>query len=489
VATDVDQRQVPAVARVGPVLAGCLLLGALSLVLVPSTITFDPLTWATWAREIVHLDLDTTGGPAWKPLPVMVDVVFAPFGALAKWVWLAVARAGVALAAAMAYRLARRLAGPAAGLIAAGGFLLSASLLEYLAPLGMSEPLLAGLALLAIERHLDGHYGQAYGLIYACLLLRPETFPFFLGYSAFLWFRSLRARPWAVLLAALLPVWWLLPDYLATGNALRSSERAALPTQGGPLLTSFPAWAVVESAFNAVALPVVVGAVIAMVLSGVAYARRRDDPVLVGLSLGCLGWLVVVAVETQAHLGSGDQRYLIVSYSLACVLAGIGWVRAVRLAASWLLARRRSPAAAPTIARSATAALAVVVILASGPFVASRIDELTGNIGEVPYQAHKYGELAALIRQVGGRRPILACGPVTSDIYQMPALAWDLDVHQSRIVIATATDNLPASGTVFRSRTTRGSPVVPPTPGSPGFRVVAATAQWQLLSTCDDLHR
>lgn len=467
-----------------PMLAGCLLLGAVSLVVVPSTITFDPLTWATWAREIVHFDLNTTGGPAWKPLPVMLDVFFAPFGAVVKWVWLAVARAGVALAVAMAYRLARRMAGPVAGLIAAAGFLLSATLLEYLAPLGMSEPLLGGLALLAIERHLDDHYGQAYGLIYACLLLRPETFPFFIGYSVFVWFRSRRARPWVVLMTALLPVWWLLPDYLATGNALRSSQRAAMPTQGGPLLTGFPAWAVVESAFNAVVLPVVVGAAIAMVLAGVAYLRRREERVLAGLSLVCLGWLVVVAVETQLHLGSGDQRYLIVAYALACVLAGVGWTRGVRLAAARVGAMPAAPGGPWRVA-----VLAGVVVLASLPFVASRFNELTGNIGEVPYQAHKYGELAALIHEVGGRRPILACGPVTSDIYQMPALAWDLGVHQSQIVIASATVKVPTSGTLFRSRTTRGSPVVPPTLGSSGFRLVATTTQWQLFSTCDDLHR
>jgi hypothetical protein len=475
VAPDLDQRSRPAVSPVAAVLAGCSVLALVSLVAIPSTITFDPLTWATWAREIVHLNLNTNGGPAWKPLPVVVDVIFAPFGSLSKWVWLAVARAGALLGVAMAYRLAKRLAGTWAGLAAAAGFLLSESLLEYLAPLGMSEPLLAGLALLAIERHLDDHLAQAYALIYACLLLRPETFPFFAGYSVFLWRRSRAARPWVVVLTALLPVFWLLPDYLATGNALRSSQRAAMPTQGGPLLTGHPALAVIESAFNAVVLPVVVGAVFAMALAGVRWWRRREEPVLAALSLLCLGWLIVVALETQAHFGSGDQRYLIVSYALACVLAGVGWTRVVALVADRLAGRAWAPTA-----------VIVVVALASAPFVVQRLQELSGDVGEVPYQAHKYGELQSLIDHAGRRRQILACGPVSSDIYQMPALAWDLGIHQSQIVIATATSNVPTKGTVFRTRTTRGSPVVPPVLGSADFRVVATTDQWQLLSTCDN---
>jgi len=488
VAQDPEQRQAPADSRVSLLLVGCVVLAAVSLVVVPSTITFDPLTWATWAREIVHLNLNTNGGPAWKPLPIVVDVIFAPFGAVEKWVWLVVARAGALLGVAMAYRLARRLsaraeggrlAGVVAGLIAATGFALSETFLEYLTPLGMSEPLLAGLALLAIERHLDGHRAQAYGLIFACLLLRPETFPFFLGYSIYLWLRLPRSRPWSVGLTLSLPVFWLLPDYLATGNALRSSQRAAQPTQGGPLLTGHPALAVIESGFNAVVLPIVVGAVIAMAIAVVAYVRHRQERPLLAVSALCLGWLVTVAVETQAHAGSGDQRYLIVAYALACVLAGVGWTRLVGAAAE-----RVTGWTGPAWGTAARIGVIAVLVLGSAPFVAQRLNELSGVIGEVPYQAHKYGELSAMIKEVGGSKRILACGPITSDIYQMPALAWDLGIHQSQILIATASKNVPTRGTVFRTRTTRGSPVVPPTLGSADFHVVATTDQWQMLSTC-----
>ena len=47
-----------------------LVIAALSL-LIPSTPSYDPWAWLVWGREIVHLDLHTTGGPSWKPLPML----------------------------------------------------------------------------------------------------------------------------------------------------------------------------------------------------------------------------------------------------------------------------------------------------------------------------------------------------------------------------------------------------------------------------------
>ena len=50
----------------GLVVGGCVALSALAL-LLPATLAYDPWAWLTWGREIAHLDLDTTGGPSWKP--------------------------------------------------------------------------------------------------------------------------------------------------------------------------------------------------------------------------------------------------------------------------------------------------------------------------------------------------------------------------------------------------------------------------------------
>src|SRR6202043_3929000 len=70
-----------------------LIVGGLSL-LIPSTPSYDPWAWIVWGREIVHLKLHTTGGPTWKPLPVIFTTLFAPFGQAEPDMWLVIARAG-----------------------------------------------------------------------------------------------------------------------------------------------------------------------------------------------------------------------------------------------------------------------------------------------------------------------------------------------------------------------------------------------------------
>jgi len=72
------------------VMAGvALVIAALSL-LIPSTPSYDPWAWLVWGREIAHFDLQTTGGPTWKPLPVIFTTVFSLFGKAAPDLWLVV---------------------------------------------------------------------------------------------------------------------------------------------------------------------------------------------------------------------------------------------------------------------------------------------------------------------------------------------------------------------------------------------------------------
>src|SRR5256714_6842134 len=80
------------------VLAGAALaIAALSL-LIPSTPSYDPWAWLVWGREVAHLDLHTTGGPTWKPLPVIFTTVFSLSGNASPDLWLVVARAGAPMA-------------------------------------------------------------------------------------------------------------------------------------------------------------------------------------------------------------------------------------------------------------------------------------------------------------------------------------------------------------------------------------------------------
>src|SRR3954451_15227039 len=209
----------------------CLGLAALSL-LGPSMPTYDPWAWIIWGREITHLDLNTVSGPSWKPLPILFTTPFALFGdSAAPGLWLLISRAGGLLAIAMAYRLAARLGGRAAGVVAAAALFLAEEFVRNFAR-GNSEGLLVALCLWAVERHLDHRRRDAFVLLFLSALLRPEVWPFWALYGLWMVAGPWRERPPRTELALLagsgvaLVVLWFLPEYLGSGDFLRAAARA-----------------------------------------------------------------------------------------------------------------------------------------------------------------------------------------------------------------------------------------------------------------------
>src|SRR5918998_3124297 len=174
---------------------GCLALAVISL-LAPSAPSYDPWAWIVWGREVALLQLDTTGGPSWKPLPVVFTAVFAPLDALGGGVppalWLVVARTGALLSIVLAFKVTRRLAGPgrwtgiAAGSIAALTLCFAPQWLRYAAH-GNEVPMAVALMLWGVDRHLDGRRAGALVAVFLACLLRPEVFPFLAIYAAWLW--------------------------------------------------------------------------------------------------------------------------------------------------------------------------------------------------------------------------------------------------------------------------------------------------------------
>src|SRR5690242_2057200 len=105
-------------------LAACAAVAALTL-LAAHQPTYDPWAWLLWGREIAHGQLNTVGGPSWKPLPIFFTVPFSAAGdSAAPALWVAVARAGFLLGLVAAYALAASVAGRVAGALAALGVLL-----------------------------------------------------------------------------------------------------------------------------------------------------------------------------------------------------------------------------------------------------------------------------------------------------------------------------------------------------------------------------
>src|SRR5687768_10663227 len=87
----------------GAVVLACVALATLALAL-PVTLAYDPWAWLVWGREVAHGDLDTLGGPSWKPLPVLVATALSALGDLGPAAWLVLARTGGLLALVGAYR-------------------------------------------------------------------------------------------------------------------------------------------------------------------------------------------------------------------------------------------------------------------------------------------------------------------------------------------------------------------------------------------------
>ncbi len=459
--------------RLGFVIAACLGLSSLSL-LLPSALTYDPWSWVIWGREILNLNLSTRLGPAWKPLPVAFDTVFAIFGGAAPWLWLIVARAGGLLALVIAYRLGNRLAGPGAGIVAAAGLALTVDFLSYLLALGMSEPLLAGLVLLAFERHLDDRRLQACFCLFGGSLLRPETWPLFGTYCLYLLVKDRSSRlPVAIMMAAL-PLAWFLPEYLASGDLMRSSKRAAIPSSGGAVLLDKPGLAVISSLNDYLLDPIKVGVAVAT-LSAIARAvlRKADKAVVSLLGIG-LFWTAEVALLTQFKLAAGEQRFLIVAAAAGCVVGGVGLDRLVRGTAAAV--SRIAPRPRP-LGIFFGGGVAILLILLSLPSLTTdQITELA-SFDQVAFESTLHRDLQYVISDAGGRDSILRCDKMATGSLQVPLLAWELGIHLKDFA------ELEEAKVIFASPHKAGAPISPNIEHLEGLTELTRQGAWSVLVT------
>jgi hypothetical protein len=429
-------------ATVVAAVAAALILAAASLAL-PWALAFDPWAWMVWGRDVFRLGLDTAGGPAWKPLPVLVTALLAPAGAVAPALWLFVARAGGLLALAGAAALAARLAGPVAAAVAAGAMALS-EWWFFNTALGNSEGLLAAAALWAVVAHLAGRTRAALALGLAAALLRPEAWPFLGLYALWLW-RSGRERV-PVLLAALAPVplLWFGPDVLGTGGALGASAAArGTASPQSATYADVPGLEVLADFADLLTPPVLVAAAAGAVAGG-RTARW--------LAAGAAGWVLLVAVMTQAGY-AGNPRYNVAAAAFGCVLAGVGVAAA---------GRARIP-------------LAVALLAAVAVFTAGELRDQAAELGE---RAARRTDLGALVARAGGAPAIRRCGPVRANQPMKAMVGWRLDVP-----LAGLADRPRAPAAVLQAPPGYGGE--PPEPAVPaGFLPAARAGDWTLRLAC-----
>jgi hypothetical protein len=450
-ASPATERAAPLTAQLPPVLRARVLIPA-SVVLAIASLaltrspTFDVWAWLVWGREIGHLQLHTSGGPQFKPLPVAVTTLGSMFGDGAVPIWMAVARAAGLLAVGGAARLAWRASGPLAAAIAAGSVLTIQLFSDYMLAFGMSEPMLAAFALWAVDRHCDGKRTSVYVLLFGACLLRVEAWPFLLGYAILTDRRREVHRALLVTLLVLVPAAWFLPEWWGSGDPFRMGD--GLIVAGDPGSYDHPGAAVLSSAFDDLLSWVWVGALIGVVWA--AWVRHR---LLLNLTwIGAL-WLAIVAVMAEAGVSTGVARYLIVTHVIACVLAGVGWT--VVLRAAWTRLGE--------VSRAARVVAPVVVLALAVPSALTLDGWLRDGVAGIRHQEAVYDASAKAVARAGGPAVLNRCGKYTwTRDYRGTQVAWL--VHRPlpdvvSLAVPQAAENF--KGTMVQIVDRPGDPLLP----------------------------
>jgi hypothetical protein len=441
-------------------LGGAALAGAASLAL-PATLGYDAWAWTVWGRQLAHLDLATTAGPSFKPLPVLALAPLSVLGGATPVVWMGLMRACAALSLVLAYRLGARLAGPLAGAVAALSLALSADLYRT-ALLGSAEPALIALTLGAVDRHMAGRRDWALVLIALAGLIRPEAWVLLGLYGAYLWLHEPRLRPLAVAAVVVPPALWLGLDWIGSGDPLHASSTATSATEGSAANANVPAFEVVRRAADAVIVPTLVLAAVGLV----AAARRRDRAVL-SLAALALGWIAVVAIMAEVGF-TGTRRYLAAPAAALCVVAGVGL--------AWLLEAVRERRARVALG-CAVAALALVPALL-------RAREDARMLSVARSQADQRDELRRAVARAGGRAAVLRTGHPAINPWLQTTLAWELDVPLSGVQATWASSrrhpHWAPPALVFRAPARLAGPR-PALPAGVSTRVVTRSGRWRVL--------
>ncbi len=430
-----------------------LAIGAASLV-VPTALGYDAWAWMVWARELGRGDLATIAGPSWKPLPALVVApVTLVADASAPWVWVALVRAAAVGALMLAFALGRRLAGTAAGVVAAVVLALSADLPRTALP-GSSEPVLVALLLAALLAILDDRPRLALAAAAAAGLVRPEAWPFIAVLALWILVRRRGARGFALIVGALAPVVWLGLDWAGSGNALNSGDVARIPTENSAAGFAEALGRVPDTLIA----PAFAAAAVAVVLA----ALRRERRVLL-LAGGAAAWILIVAVGAEAGF-TGARRYLAAPAAVISVLAGVG--------VAWALA------AVPAGRLRTAAATGVAVVVAAFAFVPARTDVRQLGVGRS--QADQLAELRRAVRAAGGRDTVLSRGRPAVNPWLQTALAWELDVPLAGVQPTWGASRWRAPAFVFRAPRRLAGPR-PRLPDGVSARRVARAGRWQVL--------
>jgi hypothetical protein len=425
-------------------IGGLCLAGAVASLALPSVPTTDGWGWIVWARELVGLDLQTNvgGAPSWKPLPVLLIAPLTVFGDSTADAWLVLARAAGLAALPLAYLLAARLAGPAAGAVAVVALVLSGGWLRAFEH-GYCEPLVIAALLGAVLAWLDERRGLAFALVLVASLARPEAWPALVAMGLWMWRREPGLRTLVVAGVALVPVLWVGVDWWSSGS-FNNAGRVA-----GGVIRDMSGLDLLGLGARIPPLPVLLLGAFAAVFAAV---RRERVPALLGA--GVLA--AAAALTLAAQLGyPPTERVFLPLAGFVAVLAGAGAV--------WLVRAAPSP--------GLRAAVAAGLVAVSMPFAVDR----AGGLSDVLETAREYEELELDLKRAARLAEPAAQGVAAAALprdlmWSRGVIAWEWDVPLRRI----GELDEPPPGKPLIAFVPRGWNV------SAG-RAVAATSRWQVV--------
>lgn len=410
--------------------AGVVALSALSL-LLPYWIGSDQWAWLIWGRELRHGELDLVGNTAFKPLPVLIAAGLSELDTVGPAVWLLIARAGWLFALVAAYRVASRFAGVWAGVLAVVGLLLIPGRVNWLRLVleGSADPMLAGLVLWAIDRHLHGKRMSALALGCLAALIRPEPWPIVAAYGLLV-ARSAEPRERALIgtLVAGVPVLWAFGGLLGAGDPVaagRTARNHGLESRPSPppgadspsllarhagqvgYMVPFLAWLGAGIA--------VARLVVRRNATGKGSEQRagRRDRLLLVLAAGAAAWVAIVLLGSLLGLPIA-LRFLIGPAAVISVVGAVGLVEAVR----WVPGPRRRG-----LAVVALAALAV-------PLIAGRLADAT-SADSANRRVAAPKAMVDAVRSARARERLRACGNRMFVPQVKYRVAWGLGVSKS----------------------------------------------------------
>ena len=405
---------------------GCIVLAAISAAVLPTVPSYDPWAWISWGREVTdpHLGFTVTGGPSWKPLPVVFTTIWGLFGSTAApTLWVITARAGGLLGIVAAYLLASRLIrGPrwakvAAGLIAGAGIVITQAWWNEMFR-GTSEPLEIATALWAVLAFLDGRRGWAFAFGVATSLLRPEAWPLIIVYAVWLWFKEPRLRVPVVLGLFSIPFFWFVPPWVGSGQPFLAAVHAE-DYNGG--LGSDRLFGVLGRGIDIQLLPVLLASVVAAVFAW--FDKPRDWLLLSLAGATVVWWVIVVGMTLDGY--PGLERFYLPAAGMTCVLAGVGIVRLAQLGASVV------PSGRTAVGIGLTAVLVAITI----PWVGSRINQASAEYHTANQAVTRLNQMTAAVAAVGGHAGVFPCKSSFAAVNHsvQTALAWKLHVTLGRV--------------------------------------------------------